>query len=578
MKYLIKFLKEHKGRVALNVLLVIAQTVGTLLLPLLVANIVDKGILAGDMGAIYRVGALMLAATLAATAVSIWSSYSAAGLGALFGRDMREWLFRRSQELSLRQFDSLGLPSMITRATSDITTMQTNISMAIQMILPAPLLVIAAVAMTIRANGRLALVLLISLAVLLIFCAWMIKTASPLSEVIQKKLDRINLVVREHVTGTRVIRAFGNEKCEEERSGEAFHDYSNTMIRLGRMFAVINPAVWLILGLCMAGILWIGGILAGKGAMPLGQIAAVTEYATMALSYLIMAATYAVSLPKLRACLDRLSEVLDTTPDLPDGVVNNLNLCTDAPVISVENVTFAYPGAESPVLQELNFSCRRGETTAIIGGTGSGKSTVADLLLRLHDVSDGVIRLHGQDIRTIPQKVLRSFIGCVPQKAFLFSGTIRDNLLMSNEDATDEELWMALEAAQADSFIDALPQKLDTHVAQGGANFSGGQRQRLAIARALVRKADLYLFDDSFSALDVKTDAALRSALKSYEADTAKLIIAQRVSTILNADQIIVLDEGRVAGKGTHEELLYSCPTYRDIVRSQMEQKEQKGA
>lgn len=345
------------------------------------------------------------------------------------------------------------------------------------------------------------------------------------------------------------------------------------MIRLGRMFAVINPAVWLILGLCMAGVLWLGGMLAGQGAMALGQITAVTEYATMALSYLIMAATYAVSLPKLRACLDRLREVLDTEPDLSDGTAQGLEAGVDAPVFSVEHVSFSYPGAESPVLQDLNFVCRRGETTAIIGGTGSGKSTVADLLLRLHDVSDGVIRLHGQDIRTIPQQMLRSLVGCVPQKAFLFSGTIRDNLLMGNERANDEELWAALKAAQADGFVAALPQKLDAHVAQGGGNFSGGQRQRLAIARALVRKADLYLFDDSFSALDVKTDAALRAALASYEPDAAKLIIAQRVSTILTADQILVLDEGRLVGKGTHEELLISCPTYRDIVRSQMEQK-----
>lgn len=573
MNYLKQFLKEHKGSVALNVLLVLAQTVGTLLLPLLVAEIVDKGILAGDMAAIYRVGALMLVATVAATAVSIGSSWSAASLGALFGRDMRERLFRRSQELSVRQFGALGLPSMITRATADITNMQTNISMAIQMILPAPLLVIAAVVMTVRASGKLSLVLLACLAVLLLFCAWMVKAAAPLSEVMQKKLDRINLVVREHVTVTRVIRAFGNEEREEKRSDEAFGDYANTMIRLGRMFAVINPAVWLILGLCMAGVLWLGGMLAGQGAMALGQITAVTEYATMALSYLIMAATYAVSLPKLRACLDRLREVLDTEPDLSDGTAQGLEAGVDAPVFSVEHVSFSYPGAESPVLQDLNFVCRRGETTAIIGGTGSGKSTVADLLLRLHDVSDGVIRLHGQDIRTIPQQMLRSLVGCVPQKAFLFSGTIRDNLLMGNERANDEELWAALKAAQADGFVAALPQKLDAHVAQGGGNFSGGQRQRLAIARALVRKADLYLFDDSFSALDVKTDAALRAALASYEPDAAKLIIAQRVSTILTADQILVLDEGRLVGKGTHEELLISCPTYRDIVRSQMEQK-----
>lgn len=573
MKYLKQFLRTHKGSVALNILLVIAQTVGTLLLPLLVAEIVDRGILNGNMSAIYRVGIWMLVVTVLATGVSIWSSYSAATLGAAFGRDMREQLFRRSQELSLQQFGTLGLPSMITRATSDITNLQNAISMFIQMILPAPLLVIAAVAMTIRASGKLALVLLGSLVLLFLFCFWMIKASTPLSEVMQKKMDRINLVVREHVTGTRVIRAFGNEKREENRSGEAFSDHANTMIRLGRLFASINPAVWLVLGLCMAAILWVGGTLVGHGAMALGQITAVTEYATLALSYLIMAAAYSISLPKLRACLDRLCEVLDIAPDLSDGAAQDRNSSQDAVVLSVEHVNFIYPGAEAAVLQDLNFVCRKGETTAIIGGTGSGKSTVADLLLRLHDVSSGSIRLHGQDIRTMSQNTLRAAFGCVPQKAFLFSGTIRENLLMGNENATDQELWASLKVAQADSFVAALPKKLDSPVAQGGGNFSGGQRQRLSIARALVRKAGLYLFDDSFSALDVKTDAALRGALASYGADAAKLIIAQRVSTILTADQILVLDEGRIVGKGTHEELLISCPTYQDIVNSQMEQK-----
>lgn len=573
MKHLKQFLRTHWGSAVLNVLLVIAQAVGTLLLPLLLAEIVDRGILAGDMGAVYRIGGWMLLVTVLATAVAIGSSYSAASLGAAFGREMRERLIRRSQELSLRQFEALGLPSMITRATADITAMQTSISMFIQMILPAPLLVLAAVIMTVRASGKLALVLLVSLAALLLFCLWMVRAAAPLSEVMQKKLDRINLVVREHITGTRVIRAFGREAHEERRSDEAFSDYARTMIRLGRMFAVVNPAVWLMLGLCMAAILWVGGTLAGHGAIALGQITAVSEYATMALSYLIMAAAYAVSLPKLRACLDRLSEVLDIVPDLTDGAAAEDGGSADAPVLSMEQVDFAYPGAEAEVLRGLNFVCRRGETTAIIGGTGSGKSTVAELLLRLHDVSGGTIRLHGQDIRSMPQEALRAAIGCVPQKAFLFSGTIRDNLRMGNEHASDEALWAALKVAQADAFVSALPQKLDAPVAQGGGNFSGGQRQRLSIARALVRKADLYLFDDSFSALDVKTDAALRRALAGYGADAVKLIIAQRVSTILDADQILVLDEGRMVGKGTHGELMQSCPVYRDIVRSQMEQK-----
>jgi len=300
---------------------------------------------------------------------------------------------------------------------------------------------------------------------------------------------------------------------------------------------------------------------------------AVAEYTTMALGFLITAAGAVLYLPRLRSCMERLQEVLDTIPDVADPQESIHEPVEGAPVLSFDNVSFFYPGAEEPVLQDLNFYCNPGETTAIIGGTGSGKSTVADLLLRLHDVTDGTIRLHGQDIRHMRQKELRGAIGCVPQKAFLFSGTIAENLRMGRETAADEELWEALRIAQAEDFVRTLPKGLDSPVAQGGGNFSGGQKQRLAIARALVRKADLYVFDDSFSALDVKTDAALRHALEFHGENAAKLIIAQRVSTILNADQILVLEQGRVVGKGRHEELLISCSTYQDIVKSQLEQK-----
>lgn len=573
MKYLKHFLSEHKGKVVLNVLLALAQSVGTLALPMLMAGIVDQGILAKNMDVVRRTGIEMLLITVFSTTAAILFSWSAADMGALFGRDMRQKLFHRSQELSLRQFNDLGLSSMVTRSTADVTTMQVTVSMVIQMVLPAPLLMAAAVVMTFRVSGRLALVLLLCLAALLAFCIWMVRASSPMTLLIQKKLDRVNQMVREHVTGTRVVRAFGREAHEEARSGSAFEAYANTMIRLGHMFAVVNPVVWLILGLCMAAVLWIGGMLTGRGSMEVGQIMAVTEYTTMALGFLITAAGAVLYLPKFRSCMERLQEVLDTMPDVADPQISSAAPVADAPVISFENVSFFYPGAEEPVLQDLNFICRPGETTAIIGGTGSGKSTVADLLLRLHDVTGGTIRLHGQDIRKMSQKELRSVIGCVPQKAFLFSGTIAENLRMGNKNASDEELWDALSTAQAEDFVRSLPKGLNAPVAQGGGNFSGGQRQRLAIARALVRKADLYVFDDSFSALDVKTDAALRRALESHGGNAAKLIIAQRVSTILNADQILVLNQGRVAGKGRHEELLLSCPTYQDIVKSQLEQK-----
>lgn len=572
MKYLKQFLWKHIGKTVLNVLLILVQSVGTLLLPFLIAGIVDQGILKGDMAVIYRLGGWMLVVTFLTTAVSVWASWCAADFGALFGRDMRDKLFRKSQKLSIHQFDSVGLSSMVTRATADIATMQGTIGMVLQLVVPAPLLVAAAVVMTFRASPQLALVLLASMAALLLFAWWMLRASGVISRVIQKKLDRINLLVRESVTGIRVIRAFGNEQYEESRSGEAFKDYAGTMIRLGHMFAVVNPAVWLILGLCIAAILWFGGLLAGSGGIEIGQITAVAEYATLAISYLIMAAGIAVTLPKMRSCLDRLQEVLDTEPVIRNPQQLEPQRAAE-PLVAFENVSFSYPGAEDAVLQNLSFTCHPGQTTAIIGGTGSGKSTVADLLLRLHDVSSGVIRLCGVDIRDLTQETLRESIGCVPQKAFLFSGTIAENLRMGNRSATDEALWEVLRVAQADSFVSKLPDKLDAPVSQGGTNFSGGQRQRLSIARALARKADVYIFDDSFSALDVRTDAELRHALSFYETDAAKLIIAQRVSTILNADQILVLEHGRVVGRGRHEELLETCGTYQEIVKSQMERK-----
>lgn len=577
MKVLKLFIRQRRGKVALTLLLLLGQSVGTLLIPYLIAGVVDDGILAGDMGAVLRLGGWMLAVSLLSAGVAVWGSWCSADLAALFGRDMRARLFRKSQELSVREFDEVGVSSMVTRSTSDIATMQTTVGLVLQLVIPAPILAAASVGMTIHASPRLALVLIVSVAVFLAFAALMLKLSGRLSRQIQVRLDRINQVVREAVTGTRVIRAFGNEDYEAERSGRAYRDYADTMIRLNKLFAVVNPAVWLLVGLCMAAVVWLGGTLAVGGRLEVGQITAVAEYAILTLSYLIMAAAISASLPKMRSCLDRLEEVLEMEPAIREPAAPHETGRKDAPTVSFEHVTFAYPGAEEAVIRDLSFQCRAGETTAVIGGTGAGKSTVAELLLRLHDVDAGVVRLNGADVRTLSQRRLRDAVGCVPQKAFLFSGTIADNLRMGREDATDEELWQALRIAQAESFVSRLPLQLQAPVAQGGANFSGGQRQRLAIARALVKQADVYVFDDSFSALDVKTDAALRRALTSYGTSAAKLIIAQRVSTILDADQILVLDEGRLVGRGRHEELLETCEIYRAIVRSQTQQKDSQG-
>lgn len=575
MYYLKRFLRQHKGRVALAVFLLLGQVVGTLLIPALVANIVDLGILQGDMDVVLRTGGQMLAVTILAAGISAWGSWVTSDLSALFGREMRSLLLKKSQELSIQQFDAVGISSMITRATSDITNLQRTMGMVFQLVVPAPIIVAVSIAMTTMVSPVMAVIQLIFMAALLGIAAVILKKSNALSRSIQTRLDRINQVVREAVTGVRVIRAFGNETYEEERSGAAFADYAGNMIRLNRLFAVVNPVVWLLMGALMAVILGAGGGLVLGGSMAVGQITAVTEYSTLTMAYLIMAASVMTTLPKAGACLERLREMLDTEPAVSDAKGFPTEEASEtAAAIEFDHVTFAYQGAEEPVIRDLSFSMAPGQTTAVIGSTGSGKSTLADLLLRLHDTQTGRIRLKGVDVRILSQQELRERIGCVPQKAFLFSGTIAENLRMGRKDAADEELWEALRIAQAEDFVKQLPSGLNAPVAQGGTNFSGGQRQRLSIARALVKKADIFIFDDSFSALDVRTDTALRRALHESVTEPAKLIIAQRVSTILDADQILVLDNGRLVGAGTHQALLERCPVYRDIADSQMQRKE----
>lgn len=574
MTYLKQFLMRHKGKTALAVLLLLAQVVGTLLIPALVADIVDRGILRGDMAAVLRIGGWMLAVTVLSTGVAAWGSWVTSDLASLFGFEMRSRLLRKSQQLSLQQFDAVGISSMITRTTSDIINLQRTMGMVLQMVVPAPILVGISIVMTTLVSPVMAAIQLIFMAVLLVLTAVILKKSNALSRSIQTKLDRINQVVRETVTGVRVIRAFGNEAYEEKRSGAAYEDYADNMIRLNRLFAVITPVVWLLMGALMAVILGVGGALSLGGGMAVGQITAVAEYSTLTMAYLIMAASVFTTLPKARACLGRLRELLDTKPAVCDAPIPHTAVRPASATVEFDHVTFSYEGAEEPVLRDLSFTLRPGQTTAVIGSTGSGKSTLADLLLRLHDIQGGRILLGGEDVRDFTQQELRDRIACVPQKAFLFGGTIAENLRMGRVHATDEELWEALRIAQAEDFVRRLPGELDTPVAQGGTNFSGGQRQRLAIARALVKRADVFIFDDSFSALDVRTDAALRRALLERVTAPAKLIIAQRVNTILDADQILVLDQGRLVGHGTHRELLERCPTYREIAESQMQKKE----
>ena len=502
--------------------------------------------------------------------MEIVGSYYSADLAAVFGYYMRDKIFRKSQELSIHDFDTIGVSSMITRTTSDISNLQQTFGLVLQLIVPTPLIIVASIAMTTYTSLTLALVLILSVVIFIVFARLVLKKSIFISKRVQDKLDYINQVIRESITGIRVIRAFGNEEYEEDRAGKAFKNYATDMIKLNKIFAVLNPTIWLMIGVSVAIIVWVGGVFSMKGSMEIGQITAVTEYSIITLSYLILATTTSVTLPKMKSCLDRIEEVLEINPEIQDFNIEKKCAKDDCAVVEFENVSFFYKGAEEPVIRDISFSCNKGETTAIIGSTGSGKSTIANLILRLHDIDQGEIRINGVDIRCLSQKELRDTIGYVPQKAFLFSGTIEDNLRMGYKEATKEDMERALSISQSKSFVDKLPIGLKSEVSQGGSNFSGGQKQRLSIARALIRKVPIYIFDDSFSALDLKTDSALRKSLKENMRDAAKIIIAQRVSTIMDADQILVLDEGKLVGIGKHIDLMKNCSVYQAIAKSQM--------
>ncbi|WP_428817928.1 ABC transporter ATP-binding protein (plasmid) [Clostridium butyricum] len=574
MKYLKLFLKESKGKVGITLIMLLGQSVGTLLIPFLIAGIVDNGILKGDINEIINIGGQMILVLLITTVAAVLGSYYSADLAAVFGYYMRDKIFRKSQELSIHEFDTIGVSSMITRTASDISNLQQTFGLTLQLIVPAPLIIISSIIMTIHTSFVLALILILSVVIFIIFASLVLKKSIFISKRVQTKLDYINQVIRECITGIRVIRAFGNEKYEEDRAGTAFKSYATDMIKLNKIFAVLNPTIWLIIGLSIASIVWIGGVFSMNGTMEIGQITAVTEYSIITLSYLILATTTSVTLPKMKSCLDRIEEVLEINLEIQDLDMEKKCTKDNYVVVEFENVSFFYSGAEEPVIRNVSFSCNKGETTAIIGSTGSGKSTIANLILRLHDIDEGEIRINGVDIRCISQKELRDTIGYVPQKAFLFSGTIEDNLKMGYKDATKEDMKRALSISQSDSFVDKLPDGLKSEVSQGGSNFSGGQKQRLSIARALIRPVPIYIFDDSFSALDLKTDSTLRKSLKENMTESAKIIIAQRVSTIMDADQIIVLDEGKLVGVGKHSDLMKSCSVYQAIAKSQMSIKE----
>lgn len=570
MKLMLRFLKPHRKLTLLTIVLLFVDVAGALFIPTLVAEMLNRGTSGAPFEEILQLGAAMAAVSLVAGACAITGGYACATLSAQVGKDIREAVYAKSLKLSVYDFRQFGTASITTRTISDVTTIQFALTSTIQMVIPVPIICLLSIALTFGLDVRMGFILLAVTVVVLLLAFLIMRQASPLFRRLQKLLDRMSTVLLENLTGVRVVRAFNNEKREESRMVTSFADYAATSIKANRLFANLDGLSFFCINFFLVVVYWLSGAEIHAGSFQIGDITAVIEYAILMLFFLMMAQMVILTLPRALECCERIRRVLDHSPEIVDLVEEDPGEEADCrEVLAFRDVSFRFQDAEEDTLGHLNFVCRRGETTAVIGGTGSGKSTVASLVLRFHDVTGGSILLDGTDIRDMTQQYLRSHLAYVQQKAWLFSGTIRDNLRYSRPDATDEELMHAADVAQAGDFIRSLPDGLDSFVAQGGANFSGGQKQRLSIARALVKRPELYIFDDSFSALDFKTDAALRKALAAETKDAAVLIVAQRVSSIRHAQQIVVLHEGHMAGIGTHEELMQTCQVYREIYESQ---------
>ncbi len=571
MKLILQFIKPHWKLCVATILLLIVDVTGTLIISTFAAEMLNQGTSGASFEMLLNTGLKMALASIVSSVCAILGGYACATLSARVGKDMRVAIYKKSLNLSIYDFRQFGTASITTRTVSDITTIQFALTSFIQMVLPVPVIFIVALALAFSLDIEMGFILLAVVAIVFVLALLIMKSASPLFKKLQKLLDRMTTILLENITGVRVVRAFNNEAREESRMGTAFSNYAQTSIKANRRFANLDGLSFFFINLFVVIVYWLSGGRISSGNLQIGDITAVIGYAMMVLFFLMMAQMVILTMPRALECCERVRAVLDHTPEIQDMVSEDPKESEkeNNEVLAFRDVSFRFADAEEDTLSHLNFVCRRGETTAIIGGTGSGKSTVASLILRFHDVSSGSICLNGTDIRQMTQRGLRDHLAYVQQKAWLFSGTVADNLQYSNKNATEEEMMHAADVAQAGEFIRSLPDGLNSYVAQGGTNFSGGQKQRLSIARALVKKPELYIFDDSFSALDFKTDAALRKALANETKDSAVLIIAQRVSTIQHASQIVVLHEGQMAGIGTHEELLQNCPVYREIYESQ---------
>ncbi|MBM6683755.1 ABC transporter ATP-binding protein [Collinsella intestinalis] len=576
MKMLLRFLKPYKLQTFGVLVALGVNLAGVLLVPTILANMINIGVSSRDFDYILSQGGFMLVAAVVSGAGAFACNYFCADLATKVGRDIRNAVYDASLAFSGSDFEKFGTGSMITRTLNDVNVIQMAISITIQMMLPVPFSMAIGIALACSIDMQIGIMLTAFTAVVTVIAVIVVLRAAKIFQRLQRFIDRMNVRLRESITGVRVIRAFGKEASERKSLDEAFSDYATNAIKVNWIFATFDCSAFFIMNIAEVAIIWLGGNRVGAWAMEIASISACVEYAMMILFSIMMAQIGALMLPRALVCLERCREVIDLKPSIADGELTELPEgagVSGEVVAHFGNASFRFADADEDTLHHINFVCRRGTTTAIIGPTGSGKSTIAKLALRLHDVTDGSVRLCGTDVRELTQEALREHISYVPQKAWLFSGTIADNLRYGAPDATDAELWHAIDVAQS-GFVRELPEGLAHRVAQGGTNFSGGQRQRLSIARALVKKADLYIFDDSFSALDFKTDAALRHALAKEVKDAAVLIIAQRINTILSADQIVVLKDGCIQGLGTHEELMRTCEAYREIARSQLRAEE----
>ncbi len=566
-------LQPYRQWLGAVVLLQLVGTIASLYLPSLNADIIDNGVSHGDTGYIVRTGAWMLLVSLVQISCSVVAVYFGARTAMSFGRDVRGALFHRVGGFSSREVARFGAPSLITRTTNDVQQVQMLVVMSATMMVAAPIMAVGGVIMALREDLGLSWLLVVSVPLLAVLIAVIVTRMVPQFRLMQERVDGVNRVLREQITGVRVVRAFVREPVEEARFAVANESLTRTATRAGRLMALIFPTVMLVLNLSSVAVLWFGAGRIDDGSMQVGSLTAFLNYLAQILMSVLMSTFLLMMVPRAAVCAERIQEVLGTESSVAPPTEPVRELATIGEV-EFRGVTFAYPGAAAPVLKDVTFTAHRGQTTAIIGSTGAGKTTLLALIPRLMDVTDGTVLVDGVDVRRLEPDVLWSRLGYVPQRSYLFSGTIASTLRHGDPDATDEQLWAALEVAQARDFVERLPEGLDAPVSQGGTNLSGGQRQRLAITRAIVRRPEIYLFDDAFSALDPGTDARLRAALRPITRDAAVLVVAQRVSTIIDADRILVLEAGEIVGDGTHDELVAHCPPYAEIVRSQLSAEE----